>query len=246
MEPDQEAPGLLLPNLQYWIYFHDLLIPSESEQFCFNKLIAEAFSLLEAPPVVRLIHLQKLPCGVTFDHYSCSNALNLRVFLSQETWKSPHTAVSWSFVADAPVECVVLRTSAANVQPSARVRCHLPRNTSPFLGHYGELHHADVSLLLNKTAGPKFGPVQNCNGARHLLLWVRELSDQASWFPNYKVALSMSLVLQNILSKTDRDPFLEQMFLRETGSSRPLTTSTEGRPSVSGNTTHRPTGTSST
>ena len=72
--------------------------------------------------------------------------------------KKPAYSHQLDFVADAPVECVVLRTSAANVQPSARVRCHLPRNTSPFLGHYGELHHADVTLLLNKKAGSMFGP----------------------------------------------------------------------------------------
>jgi hypothetical protein len=84
MESDQEAPGLALSNQQYSIYFHDVLIPSEKEHFCLNKLIVEAFSLLEAPPAVRLVHLQKL-CDVTFDRSSSSNALNFKVFLSQET-----------------------------------------------------------------------------------------------------------------------------------------------------------------
>jgi hypothetical protein len=40
-----------------------------------------------------------------------------------------------SFVVDTPVECGVAATSAAKVGPSAGVRCDLPRNRPPFLGH---------------------------------------------------------------------------------------------------------------
>jgi hypothetical protein len=38
-------------------------------------------------------------------------------------------------VADTPVECGVAATSAAKVGPSAGVRCDLPRNRPPFIGH---------------------------------------------------------------------------------------------------------------
>ena len=64
--------------------------------------------------------------------------------------------------------------------------------TDPRLTHYGELHHADLSLLLNKKDGSQFGIVTRSDGARHLRNSVRELSDQASCFPKYKVALSLS------------------------------------------------------
>jgi len=56
-------------------------------------------------------------------------------------------------VADAPVECAVWPTSAVQFEPSAEVRCDLPRLRSAFLGHYGELHHADVSLPVNDIVG---------------------------------------------------------------------------------------------
>jgi hypothetical protein len=116
-----------------------------------DKLIPEDF--LEAPPVVRLVHLYKLLCGVTFDRSSSSNALPLRVCLRQETVKTSIVPCEGIFVADTPVECGVRPTSAAQVGPSAGVGCDLPRNIPPFLGHYGELHHADVSFLLNKIVG---------------------------------------------------------------------------------------------
>jgi hypothetical protein len=93
-----------------------------------------------------------------------------------------------SFVADAPAKCAVRSTSAAQIGPSGGVRCDLPRNRPPFLGHYGELHHAQVSLLLNKNAASQFGLVQRNDGARHRLYSVRELYDQASFIPKYKVA----------------------------------------------------------
>jgi hypothetical protein len=65
----------------------------------------------------------------------------------------------------------VLFANIGNKRSGKRtVRFHLPRNTTQFLGHYGELHHADVSLHLNKIAGSKFGPVQSYNGAWHPLL----------------------------------------------------------------------------
>ena len=86
--PDQEAPGLMLLNQQHLSYLHYVLIPSEPEHFCLDKFITEALSLLEAPPVVRLVHLYKLLCGVTFDRSSYSNALLLRVCLRQEIGKT--------------------------------------------------------------------------------------------------------------------------------------------------------------
>ena len=53
----------------------------------------------------------------------------------------------------------------------AIVTCH--KNRPPFLGHYGDLHYADVSLLLNKNVGSQFGLVQRCDGARHIQNSVR-------------------------------------------------------------------------
>jgi len=88
-----------------------------------------------------------------------------------------------SFVADAPAGCAVRQTPAVQVGPSAEVRCDLPRNRPPFLGHYGELNHAHVPLLINKNATSQFGLVQTGDGARHILKSVREVSDQASCFP---------------------------------------------------------------
>jgi len=97
-----------------------------------------------------------------------------------------------SFVADAPAECAVRPTSAAQVGPSAEVRCDLPRNRTRFLGYYGELHHAKMSLLLNEKAASQFGLVQRGDGARHILYPVRELSELASCFPRHKVTNSIS------------------------------------------------------
>ena len=53
---------------------------------------------------------------------------------------------------------------------------------------------------LNKNAGSKFDPVQRSGGARNLQNSVRDLSDQASCFPNHKVALSQPLSVQHIVS----------------------------------------------
>jgi len=80
------------------------------------------------------------------------------------------------------------------------VRCDLPRNTPPFRRYYGELHHADISLLLNKNGGSQFSHVQHSGGAWHLLNSVRQHSEHASFFTNYKVALTKSLLLHYILS----------------------------------------------
>ena len=85
-----------------------------------------------------------------------------------------------SFGADPPVECGVRPTSVAQVGPSVRVRCDLPRTTP----YYGELLHTDVSVLGNKIASSQFGLVQRSDGARHFRNSVRELSDQGSCFPN--------------------------------------------------------------
>jgi hypothetical protein len=48
------------------------------------------------------------------------------------------------------------------------------------------------SLIINNDAGSQFCLVQRGNSARHLLNSVRELSDQASFFPSYKVAIALS------------------------------------------------------
>jgi hypothetical protein len=84
-----------------------------------------------------------LLCGVTFDIFSSSIALRLRVRLSQETVEKQ---CKESFVADAPVERDVRTTSDAQDGPSARGYCDLPRNTQIFFGQYNKLHHADISF----------------------------------------------------------------------------------------------------
>jgi hypothetical protein len=164
-----------------------------------DKLIAEALPLLEAPPAVRLVHLCKLLCGGILDR-SYSNALPIRAFLRQETGKTSMERFEGSFVADAPPECGVRPISAAQVGPSEAVSIDLSRNRPTFLQYDDELHHAQVSLLLNKKDGSQFGLVRRGDGARHFLNSVRKLSDQVSCFPNYKVVLSMSLLLHHILS----------------------------------------------
>ena len=151
-----------------------------------------------------------------------------------------------SSVADAPSERSVRPTSTAHVRPSARVRYDLPRNTPTFLGVYDELHHAQVLLLLNKKDGSQFGLVQRSDGAKHVRSSVRELSDQASCFPKYKVALSPHVLVQYFLLRTKRGLFPAQMIMKETRSCGLLTITTGTRPSVSSNTTHLPTRTTST
>ena len=79
----QKAPGLTLSIQQHRSYLQYVLILSEPEPLCLDKLIAETLPLLEAPPVVCLVHLQKLLCGVTFDCSSSSNASPLIVLLRQ-------------------------------------------------------------------------------------------------------------------------------------------------------------------
>jgi hypothetical protein len=143
----------MLWSQQHQSYLRDVLIPSEPEHFCWDKLNPEALPLLESPTIVRLVHLYKLLCGVTFGSSSSSNALPLRVCLRQETVKIRMQQCEGSFVTDAPAECAVRPTSTTQVGPSARLRNDLRRNRQPFLGHYGELHHADFSLFLNKIVG---------------------------------------------------------------------------------------------
>ena len=111
--PDQKAPGLMLWNQQHQSYLHYVLIPSEPEPFCLDKLIPEALPRLEAPPVVWLVHLYKLLCGVTFDRSSSSNVSPHREFLRQETVKTGTEQCEWSFMADQPSEFGVRPTSAA-------------------------------------------------------------------------------------------------------------------------------------
>jgi len=65
--------------------------------------------------------------------------------------------------------------------------------------YYNELHHADFSLLLNKNAASQFGFVQPSDAAWHIQNSVREFSDNTSCFPNCSVALSMSLLVHNIV-----------------------------------------------
>jgi len=92
-------------------------------------------------------------------------------------------------VADATVDFGVWPTSAVQVGPSAQVCCDLPRITP----YYDELLHADISVLVNKFDSSKFGLVQRTGGGRNLRNSVRDLSGQASRFPNYKVAHSLSV-----------------------------------------------------
>jgi hypothetical protein len=96
------------------------------------------------------VHLYKLLCGGTFDRSSSSNALPLTVCLRQETVKTGMQQCEGSFVADAPAKCAVRQTLAVQVGPSGGVRCDLPRNRPAFLGYYGEPHHAEASLPINK------------------------------------------------------------------------------------------------
>ena len=97
-----------------------------------------------------------------------------------------------SFVADAPVKCGVWPTSAAQFGPSPKgVLWFQKLNRPQFLGYYGELHHADVSLPLNKNWGAQFFPVYRSDAERLLRNSVRRLSDQASWFPKYNVTPSL-------------------------------------------------------
>jgi len=102
----------------------------------------------------------------------------------QETVKTSMEQCDRRFVADAPVECGVRPTSAAQIGPSSGLRCDLPRN--------GELNHADVSLQINKNPASRFVHMQFIEGGRHLQNSVRKLCDQASCFSNYKVANSLS------------------------------------------------------
>jgi hypothetical protein len=131
-----------------------------------------------------LVHLYKLLCGVAFGRSSSSNALPLRVRLRQETGKTHMQLCGGSFVAQTAVECGVRPTSTAQVGPGEQVLYALPRYRPLFLGHYGEMHQAEVSMLLNKNAVSQFGVVQRGDAERHYLNSIRELSDQASFFPN--------------------------------------------------------------
>ena len=129
-----------------------------------DKLISVALPLLGARPAVRLVHLYKLLCGGTFDRSSSSNALPLTLCLRQETVKTGMQQCEGSFVADAPAECAVRPTSSAQVGPSAVVRCDLPRCKPQFLGHYSELHHANVSLLIKKMLVHSHGTFRTQSG----------------------------------------------------------------------------------
>ena len=99
-----------------------------------DKLIPEALPLLEAPPVVRLVHLYKLLCSVNFDRSSSSKDLPLRAYLRHETGKTRIESCEESFVTDEPAECGVRPTSAAKFGQSAGVRFDFPRNRPASLG----------------------------------------------------------------------------------------------------------------
>ena len=88
-----------------------------------GKINLEALPLLEAPSVVRLVHLQKLLCGLTVDCSSSSKASLLKIFFGQEIEKIRMEPCDGSFVAHAPVECGIWPTSVAPVGPRARVCC---------------------------------------------------------------------------------------------------------------------------
>jgi len=97
-----------------------------------DKLIPEALPLLEAPPVVRSVHLNMLLRGVTFICSSSANALPLSVFLGQGRVKTHMKLCVEIFETDSPVERGVWSNSAAKVGPSAGVRCDLPRSRPHF------------------------------------------------------------------------------------------------------------------
>jgi hypothetical protein len=83
----------MLWNQQHSDYLHYVLIPSEPEHFTLDKLIPEALPLLEALPVVRLVHLYKLLGGVTFDRSSSSNVFTSQSVHRAENSKKRHRVV---------------------------------------------------------------------------------------------------------------------------------------------------------
>ena len=85
---------------------------------------------------------------------------------------------------------------------------------------FGEVLHIEL----------QFGLMQRSDGARHHLISVEKLSDQASCFPDYRAAYSLSLPVQ-ILTRTDNELFPVQLMLSKPGSWRVLTSSKRGRPS---------------
>jgi hypothetical protein len=95
-----------------------IIIPSEQVTFCLDKPIPEAVQLLEAPPVVCLCICVSCCVALLLIVPTSSNYLSLRVFLRQETIKTPMLQCVGSFVADVPVDC--------GVWPSARMCCDLP------------------------------------------------------------------------------------------------------------------------
>jgi len=69
-----------------------------------DKLITEVLPLLEAPPAVRLVHLYKLLCGVTFDGSSSTNALPVSACLWQKTGKTIMELCEGRFLGEATVD----------------------------------------------------------------------------------------------------------------------------------------------
>jgi hypothetical protein len=163
------STGLTLSNQQHWSYLHYVLIPSEPEHICLDKLIAEALPLLEAPPAVRSVHLYKLLCGGTSDRFSSSNDFPIRAFLRQETGKTNIEKCDGRFVTDPPAECGVRPTSAAQFGPNARGTLWFVTQQTHISWPLGELHDT----------GSKFGFHQPSHGALQLLN-----SDQVSCYPD--------------------------------------------------------------
>jgi hypothetical protein len=69
------------------------------------------------------------------------------------------------------VEHVIWLKTAAQVWPSALMHYHdefSMHHTAIFLVIYGNQHHGNVLVFLNKYAGLQFGFARSINGAQHL------------------------------------------------------------------------------
>jgi hypothetical protein len=160
--PDHEAPGLTLSNEHHWRYRHYVRIHSEPVPFCLDKLIPVALPLLEAPPVVCLVHLYKLLCGITLIVPTSSNALSPKGFLKQESKKSHgvvcgyfcdcRTCWMWCLTKNGCTGALWFAT-----QQTAISRC--VRRSAPY--------RCLIAAKLN--VGYQFGLVERSNGAHSYL-----------------------------------------------------------------------------
>jgi len=87
----------MLRNRQHWSYFHYVLIPSEPEHFCLEKLIRDAIPLLEAPPLIRMVHLYKLLFDGSFHPSHISKCFISERVLKAGNSKNWHGAVCGEF-----------------------------------------------------------------------------------------------------------------------------------------------------